>query len=116
MNSSKPIFKKDYLEYLREEKEGYWLVVSKRHPEVRELLLNKTSVEIFEACDGSRTVEELIDYMKKKYELIPYDKVKKDVNRILSISSRLGLTSWIGENPFIFDYPDHCHTFNKHEV
>jgi len=100
---SKPVFKEDYLDIIREEKNGYWLVISKDHPEARELLLNKTSKEIIDYCDGTKTINEIISLMKSKYPLVPHEKLEKDINRTLAITSRLGLTKWIGENPFILD-------------
>lgn len=102
MKESKPIFKRENLEYERKEKNNYWTVVSKYHPEVRELVINKTAREILELCNGRRTLEDIELEMHKRYPQIPLNTIKKDVYSTIAQFSRLLIIEWIGENPFLY--------------
>jgi len=102
MINSKPIFNKKNVTYEREEKEGFWTYLSAVHPEVRELIVNKTSQEILSLCDGSRTLAEVEKEMKKRYPEVNFNRIKTDVDSILASFSRLGMIEWKGDNPFLY--------------
>ena len=52
MKEAKPVFKKENLLYEREEKEGYWTITSRVHPEARELIINPTPTNISAAANA----------------------------------------------------------------
>lgn len=61
MKNKIPIFKRENLLYFREEKDGYFTIISKKHPETRELIINSTAFKILELADGNRTINEIIN-------------------------------------------------------
>lgn len=60
MREGAPVLKKENLLYIREEKGGYYTVISKLHPEQRELVVNPTAWEILKLCDGENSYSEII--------------------------------------------------------
>jgi hypothetical protein len=102
MKEAKPVFKKENLLYEREEKEGYWTITSRVHPEARELIINPTARNILELTDGSRTMNEIeLDFINK-YPEVPKEKIKTDIFRTLGSFTRLGIVEWVGDNPFLY--------------
>jgi hypothetical protein len=102
MKEAKPVFKKENLLYEREEKEGYWTVTSKVHPEARELIINPTARKILELANGSRTMNEIeLDFVNN-YPEAPKEKIKTDVFGTLGSFTRLGIVEWVGDNPFLY--------------
>ncbi len=102
MKETKPLFRKENLLYKREERKGYWTVISKVHPEARELIINPTAKKILELSDGSRTIEDIELYFIDKYFGVPEKKIKIDIAKTLSLFSRLGVVVWNGDNPFLY--------------
>ena len=102
MQEGKPIFKLENIEYEREEKEGYWTIVPKFHPETRELVINRTAREILELCNGARTIEQIEAEMQSRYLETPNDLIYRDLCSTLARFSRLLVIEWDGENPFLY--------------
>jgi len=102
MREARPIFKRESLLYEREEKEGYFTVLSKVHPETRELIINHTAREILEFCDGKKMLEEIETHFANKYNNVPEERIKFDIFKTLSSFTRLGIVEWEGENPFLY--------------
>jgi hypothetical protein len=101
MVENKPKFKYSNLGWYREEKEGYWTFIPKYHPETRELVINRTSKDILNFCDGCRTIQQIEEEMNKKYPDASTIQIKNDISKMLSKFSRLGVIEWDGENPFL---------------
>jgi len=101
MNDSIPVFSKDNLMYFRDEKEGYMTLISKEHPETMELIINPTSKEILEFCDGNRTISDIYKAFEEGYPDVSKKRLQLDINKTLSTYSRLGIIKWKGKNPFI---------------
>ncbi|RMG77173.1 MAG: PqqD family protein [Bacteroidetes bacterium] len=97
-----PIYREENVLYQREEKSGYWTFIPKFHPETRELIVNRTSKEILNLCNGNNTLEEIEDMMKKKYPDVNEYIIINDVRKTISSFSRLGIIDWEGENPFLY--------------
>ncbi len=102
MEKACPIFKRENLLYEREEKERYWTIVPKFHPETRELVINFTARKILELCNGKRTIEEIVEEMKNNFPTIPKETIQRDVYDTIGGYSRLLIIEWIGENPFLY--------------
>ena len=103
MNLAKPIYKKENLDYIREEENGYYTLVAKYHPELRHLVINSTTMKILELCDGNRKEDEIISMMKKKYNEVSYSILTRDVKKTIANFSRLMVLEWSGENPYLFN-------------
>lgn len=101
MNDSIPVFSKDNLLYFRDEKEGYMTLISKEHPETMELIINPTSKEILELCDGKRTISNIYKTFEEWYPKVSKQRLQLDINKTFSTYSRLGIIKWKGGNPFI---------------
>ncbi len=97
-----PIYNKSNLEFYREENRGNILLISKYHPELKEIILNGTTKEILELCDGEKTIEGVIEQMKSKYPSVSKDRITQDVKNILANMSRMMVVEWKEENPFLF--------------
>ncbi len=97
-----PIFKKGNLLYEREEKEGYWTITPKFHPETRELVINFTARKVLELCNGKRTIDEIVEEMKNNFPTISKKEIQKDVYDTIGRFSRFLVIEWIGENPFLY--------------
>ena len=52
INDAIPVNREDMFLYRRKEVNGGEVIVSKRHPELQQLVLNSTMVDILERCDG----------------------------------------------------------------
>ena len=102
MEKEYPIFKKENLSYERKEKEGYWTIIPKFHPETQELVINHTSRKILEFCDGKRDIEGVVNEMKNIFPTVARKKIQQDVNVTLATFSKLLVIEWIGENPFLY--------------
>ncbi len=102
MNTAIPIFKEQNASFLRQEKEGFALLISRPHPEARELVINDTTLQIAHLCDGKRSIAEVVDQLKRKYPMAPQEQLQRDVQQVLGSLSRLGFVEWSTENPFLF--------------
>ena len=48
----KPFFNKEKVSFIRQEKDGYVLLMLDEFPELHELIINRTTWEILCKCDG----------------------------------------------------------------
>jgi hypothetical protein len=98
---SKPYYGLSNVSFIREEKNGFWILVPKQHPEIRELIINKTSKQILDLCNGHRTLYEIESEMKKLYPMVDSKKLEDDVKNTIAHYTQLTIIEWSGENPFL---------------
>lgn len=103
-NRSKPIFKKEYLEFYRLEKAGYITIISKKHPEIREIMINPIGNYILSQCNGENYIKDICKNLYNNYANIKYQKICDDVCNILFQYDKIGIISWKGDNPFMANY------------
>lgn len=97
-----PIFLKEKISFMREEKERNYTIVLKEFPELQELLINRTAYEVFNLCNGKNTLDEIIKTFKSKYSGVPEKKLINDICLILSRFYHFGVIEWEeGNDPFI---------------
>lgn len=101
MKEAIPVFREENTSFMRQEKKGFALLISKRHPEARELVINETAQEIMRLCDGKSSIAQVVGNLKRKYPTVEEEKLHKDVQRVLAKMSRLGVITWVAENPFL---------------
>ena len=65
-----PVNTEDMFLYKRKETNGGEVVVSKRHPELQQLVLNSTMVDILEKCDGKTAVQDLFSTLYDEYKMV----------------------------------------------
>jgi hypothetical protein len=106
MTPAIPFFKKQNILYERPEKNGYWTFISTTHPETGEIIVNPTSREILQLCDGRRTLDQMRKLLKKRYTIRNDEQLVSDINQTVASFSRVGLIEWNGKNPFLFDNPE----------
>jgi len=101
MNTAeKPIYSPENVIHFREEREGYVSLVSRAHPEAREIILNRTTNQIMKLCDGTLTLEEVLTRMEQFYPNVPRERIRKDVAGTLGSLTHLGVVTWEFANPF----------------
>jgi len=106
------LFSKDNLKYFREEKNEYITVMSKEHPESKELIINPTAKEILYLCNGKRSYSEIVEIMLNKYD-VKRKILENDIRKTLLFYSNLKIIEWLeGENPFIMN---HCKVLSEKE-
>ena len=70
-----PVNTEDMFLYKRKETNGGEVVVSKRHPELQQLVLNSTMVDILEKCDGKTAVQDLFSTLYRTENTSIYSKL-----------------------------------------
>lgn len=101
METAKPVFDRNKLSYEREERDGYYTFVSKRHPETRELIVNGTGKLILDMCDGTLSLDEIGAAVRERFPNVPAATIEQDLLKTVGAFSRVGIVSWNGENPFL---------------
>ena len=97
----KPIFMKEKVPYLREERKGHWTIAAEM---VGETVLNFTAKQVLDLCDGSQAIGSIIEKMRKEYPDVDAKTIGIDVVNILSLFSRLMLVGWASADPFVSRY------------
>lgn len=101
INDAIPVNREDMFLYRRKEVNGGEVIVSKRHPELQQLVLNSTMVDILERCDGKTAVSDLFSALFHEYKAVVNRKeFEADVFSSLHSLWRLGLIEWINQHPF----------------
>lgn len=101
MNTAIPVFDKKNLQYERQEKDGYYTFVPKKHQETRELIINGTSRRILDLCNGESSMADIVAGMQAEYPNVERETIQNDVLKTLGNFSRMGVVTWNSENPFI---------------
>ena len=89
--------------YNRLEDDGSEYISLKNHPEARELIFNNTAIIMLNSCNGTRTIDEILEILENKYNT-NRARLEFDLAQLLLNSWRMGLIEWIGENPFLYLY------------
>lgn len=75
-------------------------LISKLHPELRKLELNKVAKDILNFCDGDNDTNNIVKLILEKYTDVDRVTVESDVLGILHEFWRLGIIRWETLNPF----------------
>lgn len=97
--------KAESIPYLREEKNGYFSMLS-NNGDPNYSIINKTSKQILDLCDGNKSVDNLWNIMCDQYTNVPKDMLKKDLLIALGELTRLNAIEWeskdnMSTNPFV---------------
>lgn len=96
-----PKFEEGNLAYVREEKEGHFLLKSKVRGDLGAFVANRAAMEIIKLCNGSQPLNHIYLEFASKNVAVPLDVIKEDVDKTLKELHLLGLISWTGDNnPF----------------
>lgn len=99
-----PIAYSDALHYRRDELVGGITFISRRHPELRELGMNKVGKYIFEHADGSNTILDIVNNIISEYSECKKNQVISDVINILVNFWALGVIKWKEKTPYDYTY------------
>lgn len=99
---SKPVFRKDALAFIREEKDGHLSILSKDRPEYHVQLLNRTAKQILDYCDGQNSVDRIHKELMECYPKVAKQRIREDVNKTLVVLHKYGFIDWKGDSPFEF--------------
>jgi len=96
-----PIYQENNIVFSRQEEDSYLTVLLKEYPGGLKLL-NATSREILDLCDGSNTVAQIHTILKKRYPKEKPHNLLRDLKQSLMIMSGESLVKWEGnKNPFL---------------
>lgn len=98
-----PIFIKENISYSKIE-DNNMIFISKLHPELQKLEINKQSKDILELCNGSNTINDIINIISTKFQTINVDIIEKDCLDIIHKFWKLSVVGWRGDNPFDEQY------------
>jgi len=108
-----PLFNNGNVMYEREENNNSKIMISKKHPELQQLMYNRTTVEIMDLCTGKRNIDDIVKQLRKKYTSENYSNLLDDTINTLHMLWRIGFINWLGNNPFakIYSGQDGQYTF-----
>lgn len=102
---STPLFKKDALVSYREEKDGFISISPADRLNIERKLLNRTSSEIINTIDGTKTVSDITSHMISLYPFAPQETIENDIVIALFNMWKSGIITWKkGENPFMSEF------------
>lgn len=99
-----PQFNEEFVVYKREENEGYVSIKTLFPSGASELLINETSKDIIDLCNGENTIIDIVDKMQSIYNGVDRKVLEKDLmNNLLTLNYRQ-LIIWKNGNPFFNRY------------
>ncbi|MCL2381145.1 MAG: PqqD family protein [Treponema sp.] len=105
MQNYKPIFDKEAFDFLREEKEKNYTILLKAHPELTELFVNQTTMDILNLCNGSNTLSDILKIQKSKYSSVDENTITNDVASILTKFTNFSVINWDEDfNPYLITH------------
>lgn len=100
--NSVPLFSKENITYMRNEKEGFKSCYSKEAPFFNELIINPTAYEILNLCNGERNPESICCEAMNIFTDVEKETLEQDLKQLLFQYSKTSLISWKeGKNPFM---------------
>lgn len=99
-----PIFHEDFINYLREEKNENYTIITNNTYFLGELVLNKTAMQIIKLANGENNVGLILKKISNLYNNTDIDLITKDIVKILFDYSRINIMCWKGCNPFMNNF------------
>lgn len=84
----------------RNDVEEYKVFMSKKHPELFNLRINKEACAILDLCDGVATLEDIINIMKNNHSGVETSVLETDLLDFLFSMWRIGVVTWKDINPY----------------
>ncbi len=100
LNDCIPIPLTQNITYIRQEKNDFYTFYSACEY-TKELVTNKTALQILKLCNSSNRVKDILKEMKKKYVEVADDILYKDICNTLLQFERIQLIKWKGGNPIM---------------
>jgi hypothetical protein len=98
-----PIYQKDAIVFSREERDGFMTVLHKDSPGGMKLL-NATSRNILDLCDGSNSVSQIHSFLKDRFPQETSHTLLRDLKQTLMIMTSESLVKWKNnQNPFFLN-------------
>ncbi|MBW2603508.1 MAG: PqqD family peptide modification chaperone [Deltaproteobacteria bacterium] len=103
LNKAVPIYQKDAIVFYREEKDGFMTVLLKDSLGGMKLL-NATSRNILDLCDGSNSVAQIHSVLKDRFPQETSNTLLRDLKQALMIMTSENLVRWKDDqNPFLLN-------------
>ncbi|HFD2028297.1 TPA: hypothetical protein ACF2C8_000008 [Clostridium perfringens] len=96
----KPIFNENSVSYLFDDENNERFLISKKHPELDKLVLNKEGAFILKHCDGNNSISDISNKLNELYPNIEYSIIDTDVKNLIFTCWRLGIINWKEDNPY----------------
>ena len=100
LNDCIPIPLTQNITYIRQEKNDFYTFYSACEY-TKELVTNKTALQILKLCNSTNRVKDILKEMKKKYVEVADDILYKDICNTLLQFERIQLIKWKGGNPIM---------------
>lgn len=101
----KPRFCREQIGLLRKEKDGFYLVKPINHPETGDIIINSSSYNFLDRCNGENTIENILNEFLQMYKNVDIKILEEDFTNVLSRFSYLNLINWQeNQNPFVVNY------------
>ncbi len=97
-----PLFDENNLMFFREEKDGYYSMVSKS-PTSTEMvkIINGTTKLIMELCDGNNSLKDIIGQLIKKFPNVSQELISKDIVNIITNLHQNGFLTFKQDNNLV---------------
>lgn len=99
-----PVSKQDGLEFFREEQNGMFTIMLKKHMELGYIKINKMTKFILDKCTGQNNINQLIDVILDSFQVSDHVDLRNDVDMCLNSCWRLGLITFAGPNYLLSKY------------
>lgn len=97
----KPKFIKSNCLFYREENYNYLTIISNKSIQSEQLIVNHTGKIILDLCDGSRTINEIYEYLTSLYSSTNPKIIFDDMIGMLFNFTVIEVLNWEGDNPFM---------------
>ena len=86
-----------------ENSDGSLNLISARHPEIKTFQMSRVGKYIYDRCNGSNTILDIIENIINDFNNVTYEKVRQDLFNILFSYWRIGFIEW-DQNPYDYFY------------
>jgi len=101
-----PVKNDDAFAFTREELNGKMMFISSKHPELKELTMNRTAIYIFDNCTGKATISNICEAVMQRYNSEALISIQGDTISTLVNFWRLGLIHWKGLTPYDYMFSE----------
>lgn len=95
-----PVIMHENISSERNDVKEYKVFISKKHPELFNLRINKEACDILDLCNETNTLEDIINIMKDNHQGVEKSVLEADLLDFLFSMWRVGIVTWKNINPY----------------